>query len=185
MKSPDWHVISICLWKLTVDVSPWTGLSEGRWLSRQTGRQSKHYKWFCVWEDLRCWGAWDLSVGMRLRISHCWSDWCLEERDMERQSTQQSSSKGWEKATDPIINQMNIGTVSNAKYWGKYLRHGLFWAQKLPSSTELNWTKCCHHFCRPEPSLWSHDPPWPCSHDPPWPNSLGTVDDGHVPPVTL
>ena len=44
----------------------------------------------------------------------------LEERGMERGSTQWSSLKGWERA---IVNQMNIGTVSKATS-GTLLREG-------------------------------------------------------------
>ena len=57
----------------------------------------------------------------------------------------------------------NVGGNVSGMGWSA---HGLFWAQKIPSSTELNWTKCCHHFCRPKPSLRSHDPALTTCHDP-------------------
>ena len=139
MKSPDWHVISIRLWKLTVDVLPWTCLSEGRWLSRQTGGQSKHYKWFCVWEDLRCWGAWDLSVGTRLRTSHYWSDWCLEERDVERHKHSTIFLERMRKSHWPHYQSDEQWNCFKRKILGEISQT---WA--FPPSTKVtiyNWTK--------------------------------------------
>jgi len=51
---------------------------------------------------------------------------CLEERDVERGSTRQSSLKGRERA---IVDQTNIGTISKVT-WGKLSRDGVecIWA---------------------------------------------------------
>ena len=49
MGNPDWHVnVQQSPLKIPVDVLPWTFWSEGKWPSRQTGRQSNDHKWFAL-----------------------------------------------------------------------------------------------------------------------------------------
>ena len=89
-------------------------------------------RWSEVLRSLRHY-LWAQSQGHRT-IDH------LEERGMERGSTQWSSWKVWERA---IVNQMNIGTISKATL-RKLLRDGVerLWAfpsAQIPSWTELNW----------------------------------------------
>ena len=73
----EWEAqAGMCQWSKSVfcyvDVLPWTCLSEGKWPSRQSGRQSNHYKWhasqriLCV-EELET-----LRVGTKPRTAHHW-----------------------------------------------------------------------------------------------------------------
>ena len=63
----------------------------------------------------------------------------LEERGVDRGSARRSSLKGRERA---IVNQTNIGTVSNAAL-GKLLRDGMgrIWAFSERIDTILSWTE--------------------------------------------
>ena len=94
---------------------PWTCRSKWKCPSRCTGNPHKwlaSQKIWCV-EELET-----LPAGTKPMTSHHWLPKAMEERGMQRGSTQQSSLKGWERA---IISQMNMGTVSKATL-GKLLR---------------------------------------------------------------
>ena len=98
-----------------VGVLPWTCWSEWKWPSRYTGNPHKQLASQKIWsvEELET-----LPAGTKPMTSHHWLPKAMEERGMQRGSTQWSSLKGWEQA---IISQMNIGTVLKATL-GKLLR---------------------------------------------------------------
>ena len=112
-------------------------------------------------QDLKCWGAWDTTSGTKPRTPHTTDH--LEEKGMEKGSTQWSSLKGWEV----IINSTNIGKKTKA-ILGKVLRDrveyiGLFQAHQY--HLELNWSKTTFPHALSILILWKryepHTKDWP------------------------
>ena len=112
------------------DVLQWKKLTEQiDWLAEQPSQMH------CVFEDMKCWGAWDSAFRHKAKEITTSTAW---RRGTERGSARRSSLKGRERT---IVNKTNIGTVSKATF-GKRLRDGVerIWVFERIDAI-LDWTE--------------------------------------------
>ena len=135
-KSEQWHakhrLACFNVWHpslKTVDVLPWTckTRSEGKWLSRQTSRQSNHHKWLASWK---------IHSMQAQSQGHHTTD-RLEERGVERVRLTIFTERT-RKVHHQSDRQRNRFKDKAGKLPMGWQTYGLFWMQKY--HFELNWT---------------------------------------------